>query len=141
MSRYSSEVVEIVLADERLRELRVALDRRDRRAQLVRRDGEELVLEPREVFHLAPRLDLFGVELRVLDRQRGALGEQLGQRQLLVRHGALGIVRGDDERAEHFAARAQRKDQQRRELHRRARGSRRAIAGRRAALRRADVRA
>jgi hypothetical protein len=50
----------------------------------VRGDGEELVLQPREVLDLAPRLDLLGVELRVLDGQRRALGEHLGQRQLLV---------------------------------------------------------
>ena len=112
---------QIVLADERLRELRVALDRRDRRAQLVRGDREELVLQPREIFDLAPRFDLFGVELRVFDGQRGALGEHLASGSLSSVMRALGIVRGDDERAEHFAARAQRKDQQRGELHRRRR--------------------
>src|SRR5438270_844798 len=65
------------IADQRFCELCVALDRSDRRAQLVGSDGEELVFQAGEVFHLAARVNLLGVELGVFDCQRGALGEDL----------------------------------------------------------------
>ena len=90
----------VAFANERLGELRVALDRRDRRAQLVRSNGEKFVFESRQIFHFAARFDLLGVELRVLDGQGGALGEHFGERQFFIGHGAIAIIRGDDDCAE-----------------------------------------
>jgi hypothetical protein len=96
---------QVVLGDQRLGQLGVALDGGDRRPQLVRGDGEELVLEAGKILHLPTRLHLLGVELGVLVGQGRALGKHLRQRQLVVGHGPLRVVGGDDQRPEHLPAR------------------------------------
>src|SRR6266511_3165101 len=55
----------------------VSEHRVQRRAQLMRNDGEEFILHPVGLFGLAPRLPLDFVNARVLDGQRDAVGDQL----------------------------------------------------------------
>ncbi len=88
-------------------ELRVALDRRHGRLQLVRGRGEELVAR-------AQRGLRAGHELGVVEGERAAAPDLLGEGHVLGAEGLRGASE-ERQRPEHLAARAQRHEQHRAE--------------------------
>src|SRR5439155_14060810 len=83
------------LLQEPLRALELQLERRERRLELVRRHQQELIAR-------ADRLLRLGVELRVGERDAGAVREILHQPQIAVVEAAaagVGVERKDAERA------------------------------------------